>query len=101
MREEMGVTGPTSDAASATRHDTSPAGSGPAAGQPTVSGEGLRATFGRTKALDGVSLALSTGVSGLLGPNGAGKTTLLRLLATVAAPGRGSLRLLGEDPRDL
>jgi ABC-2 type transport system ATP-binding protein len=37
-------------------------------------------------------------VTGLLGPNGAGKTTLLRILATVLAPDRGDVTLLGRDP---
>ncbi|MDQ4043299.1 MAG: ATP-binding cassette domain-containing protein, partial [Actinomycetota bacterium] len=32
------------------------------------------------------------------GPNGAGKTTLLRMIATVLASDRGTLRLLGWDP---
>jgi len=41
-------------------------------------------TFGRNKAVDGVSLAVGPGVFGLLGPNGAGKTSLLRMLATVS-----------------
>ena len=54
--------------------------------------------FARTQALDGVSFALSSGVTGFLGPNGAGKTTLLRMLATVLAPDQGSLRVLGRDP---
>ncbi len=54
--------------------------------------------FGSTRAVDGVDLELDSGITGLLGPNGAGKTTLLRMLATVLAPDRGELRVLGSDP---
>lgn len=54
--------------------------------------------FGRQTAVAGVSFELQPGITGLLGPNGAGKTTLERMLATVLAPDRGSLRLLGLDP---
>jgi ABC-2 type transport system ATP-binding protein len=57
-------------------------------------------SYGRTQALDGVSFELEKGVSGLLGPNGAGKTTLLRMLATVLAPDRGRLEILGWNPQD-
>jgi ABC-2 type transport system ATP-binding protein len=57
-------------------------------------------SFGRTRALQGVSFTAGTGVTGLLGPNGAGKTTLLRMLATVLAPDDGSLQLLGGNPQD-
>ena len=57
-------------------------------------------SFGRTRALAGVGFSVGSGITGLLGPNGAGKTTLLRMVATVLAPDRGSLRLLGEDPQD-
>jgi ABC-2 type transport system ATP-binding protein len=56
-------------------------------------------TFGRTRALDGVSFTAGVGVTGLLGPNGAGKTTLLRVLATVLAPDDGRLQLLGRNPQ--
>jgi ABC-2 type transport system ATP-binding protein len=59
----------------------------------------LKMSFGRTRALDGVSFDLVPGVTGLLGPNGAGKTTLLRILATVSSPDAGSLEVLGLDPR--
>jgi ABC-2 type transport system ATP-binding protein len=41
-------------------------------------------TFGKTKALQGVSLDIRRNeIFGLIGPNGAGKTTLLRILATL------------------
>ncbi len=57
-------------------------------------------SYGATRALDGISLALGRGVTGLLGPNGAGKTTMLRIIATVLAADDGDVRVLGEDPRD-
>ena len=55
-------------------------------------------TFGRNRAVDGVTLEVGPGVFGLLGPNGAGKTSLLRMLATVLPPSSGTVRLLGRDP---
>jgi len=64
----------------------------------TVRVHGLTRSFGRTTALDGVDLEAGPGVTGLLGPNGAGKTTLLRIIATVLAPDRGEVTLLGRDP---
>jgi ABC-2 type transport system ATP-binding protein len=66
----------------------------------TVRVVGVTKTFGRTRALDGVTFEAGTGVTGLLGPNGAGKTTLLRMLATVLAPDGGMLQLLGRSPQD-
>ncbi|MFC7530983.1 ABC transporter ATP-binding protein [Actinoplanes sp. GCM10030250] len=62
-----------------------------------VHAEGLRVRAGRHVAVDGLDLALGTGVHGLLGPNGAGKTTLMRALATVLKPAGGRLALLGEQ----
>ena len=56
-------------------------------------------SFGRTDALADVSLALAPGITGLLGPNGAGKTTMLRILATALAADRGTVRVMGSDPR--
>ena len=58
--------------------------------------DGLAKRFGRTVALDRLSLTLEPGVTGLLGPNGAGKTTFLRILATVLAPDRGEIRYGGK-----
>ena len=65
----------------------------------TIVVDGVTKAYGSTVALSDVTLTIGPGVTGFLGPNGAGKTTLLRMLATVLAPDRGELRLLGEDPR--
>jgi ABC-2 type transport system ATP-binding protein len=63
-----------------------------------VEASGVSKRFGRTRALDAVSVDAGPGVIGLLGPNGAGKTTLIRILATVLAPDRGKVRVDGLDP---
>jgi ABC-2 type transport system ATP-binding protein len=63
-----------------------------------VEASGLVKTFGETRAVDGVDLAVRTGsVYGVLGPNGAGKTTTIRMLATLIRPDSGSARVLGHD----
>jgi oleandomycin transport system ATP-binding protein len=60
--------------------------------------EGLAKRFGKTTALDGVSLAVPRGrVLGLLGPNGAGKTTVIRILATLLRPDGGRASVAGFD----
>ncbi len=64
----------------------------------TIRIDNVAKSYRSTRVLDGLDLAIGTGVTGLLGPNGAGKTTLLRLLATVMSPDRGDLELLGRDP---
>lgn len=62
--------------------------------------EGLTRRYGATVALDQIDLAIPAGITGILGPNGAGKTTLLAILATVAQPDSGRLRVLGQDPSE-
>jgi len=63
-----------------------------------IEATGLRKTFGSTRAVDGVDLAVPSGaVYGVLGPNGAGKTTTIRMLATLLRPDGGSARVLGHD----
>ncbi|GAA4965330.1 ABC-2 type transport system ATP-binding protein [Nonomuraea thailandensis] len=60
---------------------------------------GLVKAYGRTRALDGLDLAVRQGeVHGFLGPNGAGKTTTLRVLLGLLRAGAGRVRLLGGDP---
>jgi ABC-2 type transport system ATP-binding protein len=61
--------------------------------------EGLVKTFGRTRALDGLDLAVRTGeVHGFLGPNGSGKTTTIRVLLGLLHADAGTARLLDGDP---
>ena len=63
-----------------------------------IEATGLAKSFGSTKAVDGVDLAVPRGaVYGVLGPNGAGKTTTIRMLATLLAPDAGHARVLGRD----
>ena len=63
-----------------------------------IEAQGLAKSFGDTKAVDGVDLAVPRGsVYGVLGPNGAGKTTTIRMLATLLRPDAGSARVLGHD----
>ena len=59
---------------------------------------GLVKTFGTTRAVDGIDLAVRAGtVYGVLGPNGAGKTTTIRMLATLLRPDAGQAWVLGHD----
>ena len=63
-----------------------------------IQATGLVKSFGKTRAVDGVDLAVRSGsVYGVLGPNGAGKTTTIRMLATLISPDAGSARVLGRD----
>jgi ABC-2 type transport system ATP-binding protein len=60
---------------------------------------GLRKSFGRAPALDGLDLTVVPGeVHGFLGPNGAGKTTTIRVLLGLIRAGGGTARLFGGDP---
>ncbi|WP_298383366.1 ATP-binding cassette domain-containing protein [Ferrimicrobium sp.] len=55
-------------------------------------------TFGKLRALDGITFSAERGtVLGLLGPNGAGKSTLVRILTTLLRPDSGIARLAGLD----
>jgi ABC-2 type transport system ATP-binding protein len=63
-----------------------------------IEATGLEKSFGETRAVAGVDLAVPEGVIyGVLGPNGAGKTTTIRMLATLIPPDGGRARVLGHD----
>jgi ABC-2 type transport system ATP-binding protein len=65
-----------------------------------IEATGLEKSFGDTRAVAGVDLAVPEGaIYGVLGPNGAGKTTVIRMLATLIPPDAGSARVLGHDIR--
>lgn len=60
--------------------------------------ENISRSFGRKKALDGVTFRIEAGERVLLsGPNGAGKTTLLRILSGYAPATSGFGTVCGED----
>jgi ABC-2 type transport system ATP-binding protein len=56
-------------------------------------------SFGRIRALNGVSFDVPSGsVYGILGPNGSGKTTLLGIVMNVLAAGDGTFSWFGNKP---
>ena len=58
----------------------------------------LERSFGRVRAVRGVSLSVDAGeVVGLVGPNGAGKTTTLRMLTGYLDPDAGRVEIAGRD----
>lgn len=58
----------------------------------------LQKSYGRTRALNGVSFEIREGeCAALIGPNGSGKSTLLRILSTLSLPDRGSASIAGYD----
>ena len=62
----------------------------------------LTRDFGAFRAVDGLDLRIEQGrFYGFLGPNGAGKSTTIKMLTGLLAPSSGSIRILGEDVRDL
>ena len=59
---------------------------------------GLRKSYGRVVAADGVNLEIADGeFFTLLGPSGSGKTTLFRVIAGFERPDSGIVELGGAD----
>nr|WP_325211564.1 ABC transporter ATP-binding protein [uncultured Oscillibacter sp.] len=66
---------------------------------PVLECKGLTKRFGRTTALDEVSLTIEPGrIVGLLGPNGSGKTTLIKLANGLLTPDGGYIAVCGGAP---
>lgn len=60
--------------------------------------QGVTKRYGRTLALDDVSLEIAHGQRyAILGPNGAGKTTLIHILCTINAADTGTVLINGFD----
>ncbi len=55
----------------------------------------IQKNFGKTRAVEDVSFAVSNGeIFGLLGPNGAGKTTTIRIILDIFKPDKGTISIL-------
>ena len=67
-------------------------------GAPVLEVRDVSKSYGRIRALDGVSLHVAGGeVVALLGPNGAGKSTLFQLLSGLFVPDAGTILIEGRD----
>ncbi len=56
--------------------------------------------YGKVIGVNDFTLTLDPGAYGLLGPNGSGKSTLLNLITGQLRPTLGTVRVLGESPRN-
>ena len=59
----------------------------------------LYKSYGKIKAVDGISFNVSKGeIFGMVGPNGAGKTTTIECIEGLRKPSSGSIDVLGFNP---
>lgn len=67
---------------------------------PTIEISNLCKRYGKTTALDGVTMTVGEGeIFGIIGPDGAGKSTLIRCLTTLEKPDSGDASVCGYDIR--
>jgi ABC-2 type transport system ATP-binding protein len=79
---------------------TSAAVSSDRSGAPVIRVEHLHKAYGTTVAVEDVSFTVHAGeIFGILGRNGAGKTTTVECISGLRTPDRGSISVLGLDPR--
>ena len=65
---------------------------------PAITVNDISKSYGKVKALDGVSFSVDKGeIFGLIGPDGAGKTTMFRIMATLLLPDAGYATVDGFD----
>jgi ABC-2 type transport system ATP-binding protein len=65
--------------------------------EPALALRDVRKSFGPTKAVNGIDLAVPRGaLYGVIGPNGAGKTTCIRMIMSILFPDSGELSVLGH-----
>ena len=64
--------------------------------QPVIVAEAVRKYYGKTKAVDGISLEVrESEIFGMLGPNGAGKSTTIEMLEGLRTADAGAIAILG------
>jgi len=66
-----------------------------------VTAENLAKSYGRVRAVNGLSLKIEDGsISALIGPNGAGKTTTIKMILGLLRPDAGRVQTFGQNPWD-
>ncbi|REE78758.1 ABC-2 type transport system ATP-binding protein [Paenibacillus taihuensis] len=69
--------------------------------KPAIQLTGVSKVYKEKKAVDDLTLTIAEGtVVALLGPNGAGKTTTVSMILGMNKPTKGTIKLLGDDPRE-
>ena len=67
---------------------------------PIIEIQNLSRRYGKTEAVNGLSLTVRPGrCYGFFGRNGAGKTTTIKCLLNLLRPGGGTVRMFGLDPQ--
>lgn len=75
-----------------------PLGIEPPAKELAVEVSSLTKTYGKVRALRGLTFSVERGmIFALVGPNGAGKSTTIKILTTLAHPDSGEARIMGID----